>query len=235
MKNKRTRFSAVTIDILLFLFFVAFFTACGKKWKQTTNVDFQFYIASSASSEFLHFTSGNMIIREIDFAGDRKKGGGVNFSNSISNGSVVNFNDGTSLPAIHYDIPQGTYNKINLTIKSFDEDPSPSLSLKGYYVEDGSDSIQLVYEFHSGENFSVTGKSNSGSSQIVLIEDQPSICKITFDPNYWFDTVTENLLDSAEVTDVNGISTIIINESKNAVIYNIISGRIAEATKAVFQ
>lgn len=234
MKNKIVRFSNLIVHIL-FLSSILFFNSCGKKWKQTTTVDFQFYITPSESSEFLHFSSGSMIIREIDFSGDRKKGGGVNFTNSISNAAVLNFNNGTSIPPIRYDIPQGTYTKINLIIKAFDEDPSPSLSLYGYYVDDDSDTIPIIYEFHSGVNFNVTGKTSSGSSEIVLIEDKPATCQITFDPNYWFDTVTENLLDDADESEVDGESTIVINETNNAIIYNLISGRIAESTKAVFQ
>jgi len=234
MKNRTFRISVLTIDILL-LSFMAFFNSCGKKWKQTTNVNFQFFISQSVSSEKLYFTSGKMIIREIDFSGDRKKGGGVNFSNNLTNGAVVNFNNGNALPPINYDIPQGTYNKIDLTIKLFDEDPAPSISLKGNYVNEDSDTIPLIYEFHSGVNFNVTGKTSSGRSEIVLIEGKPATCQITFDPNYWFDTVTETLLDSADVSTVNGKSTIVINETDNATIYNLISGRIADATKAVFQ
>lgn len=63
----------------------------------------------------------------------------------------------------------------------------------------------------------------------------PPICKITFDHNYWFDNVTKNLPDSAEVTDVNGNSIIVINEIENVLIYNLILSRIAETTKVVFQ
>lgn len=221
-------------SVFLFFMFIFFFVSCGKKWKQTTNVDFQFYMTQSQSPEFLQFTSGSMIIREIDFSGDRKKGGAVDFSNNISNGAILNFSTGGSSVPIHYDIPQGTYNKIDLTIKAFDEDPSPSLLLKGYYINDDSDTIPVIYEFHSGENFYVTGKTTNGSNQIVLVEDRPAVCQVTFDPNYWFDTVTENLLDNAGISTVNSVPTIVINESNNTIIYNLISSRIREATKAVF-
>lgn len=234
MKNKTYRFSIFTLHIL-FLSIILFFNSCGKKWKQTTTVDFQFYISPSEPTDFLQFTSGEMKIREIDFSGDRKKGGGVNFTNSISNGAVLNLNNGIATPLISYDIPQGTYNKINLTIKAFDEDPSPSISLYGFYMEDSSETIPIIFEFHSGQNFNVSGKTNAGQNQIVLIEDKPATCKITFDPNYWFDTVTENLLDDADETIVDGESTIVINETNNTIIYNLISSRISEATKAVFQ
>lgn len=220
---------------MLSFYAMVFFVSCGKKWKETTSVDFKFNITQSESSENLHFTSGNMIIREISFSGERKKGGSVNFTNSITNGAILNLDNGTSIPAIRYDIPQGTYSKINLTIKAFDEDPSPSLSLYGYYVEDNSDSVPFIYEFHSGVNFNVTGKTSNGSSEIVLIEGRPATCVITFAPNYWFDTVTDNLLNDAEESYVDGDSTILINENSNPVIYNLISSRIAEATKAVFQ
>lgn len=233
MKNKINRFSILIIGVLFAS--TTLLNSCGKKWKQTTNVDFQFHITQSGSTELLHFTSGSMTIREIDFSGDRKKGGGVNFSNSITSGSVLDFSNGTSSPSIHYDIPQGTYNKIDITIKAFDEDPLPSIVLNGYYVNEDSDTTAIIYEFHSGENFYVPGKTTSGSNQIVLVEDRPATCQVTFDPNYWFDTVTENLLDDAEVSNVSGIPTILINESHNAVIYNLISSRIAEATTAVFQ
>ncbi|MFH2142395.1 MAG: hypothetical protein ABIJ97_08240, partial [Bacteroidota bacterium] len=69
---------------------------------------------------------------------------------------------------------------------------------------------------------------------ILLKKESPMTPKILFDPIYWFQPVSQNLFNNADIVDVNGIPTILINNTTNTDIFNIIVSRIGGGVKIIF-
>lgn len=231
---KRVQYKFFTcnyIPVILFSLFII--VSCGKNWKKTTVSSFQFDMTKGYGSNNLQFNAGYMIIRKIKFTGDRKQGDDVDFSSDIY--AQTDFATGNISAPVQYDIPQGTYKTIDLEIEIYDENSVPSIQLNGNYINSVPDTIPVLFQFFSGETFKMQGKTQSGSSEIVLIEGTSSTAQITYDPVYWFSTVTKNMLDNATLTNISGVPTIVISNDENENIFDYVSDRIDESNKAIFK
>jgi hypothetical protein len=224
-------------------------SSCGKKWKQTTNVEVDFEIASSYSTLF-NITSCNIEVGEIDFSGDRKQGGNVSFADAKSTPSPFILNIGSATSGVQYDIPQGVYTYISLHLNVVSQSSTPSISISGIitqdpnvdtisisppiYISEASKTIPMIFEYHSTLHFDLNATTTNGSSEITLVEGTPATCNISLDPYYWLATITKIQFKKASRDTINGISTVLINESHNRNIYDSVVIRINENAKAVF-
>lgn len=231
--------SKIFIIPSLFIFIMFAGISCGKKWKETTKVECRFAMTKDpiylTKDDTLTFLSGNMIINEIDFSGDRKQGGNVSFSDIMKSATVLNLGNGTSLPSIHYDIPQGIYESINLTVTAVDENSVPGISFNASFNEEQQQPIPVLFTFESDQIFNIKATDKSGSSEIVLIKGTPATCEITFNVNYWFGNLTDEDFEDATKDTLNGVPTIVVNKTKNQNIYNLVGGRINQSTTAIFK
>lgn len=64
--------------------------------------------------------------------------------------------------------------------------------------------------------------------------DTPATALIELDPIYWFDIVPTNMLENADLINVGGVMTLLVNEDENEAIYDLIADRIDESTEAIF-
>jgi hypothetical protein len=218
------KYLIISISIML-LFSIS---SCNKKWKQTTNVDFHFQIAKATSGANFAFTSGTMLINEFDFSGDRVKGGGVNFSNPMTNGNTLNFDNGYGNPPIYYDIPQGTYSRMTIALNSVHQGSNgKNIYLKGTY----HDTIDVIFNFNESAIYYSNVTTQSGNSEITLVEGTPATCDVTFDPSEWFATVPTSLF----ISSCGSSHSITISAEDHELIYDIVKTRITKYTTAVIQ
>jgi hypothetical protein len=238
--------------LTLYLFvLVTMLVSCGKKWKQTTDVDIDFKVLSSYST-LLTITSCKVQLSEIDFSGDRKQGGNVSFTDTNPNPAEFIFNTGGATAGIHYDIPQGDYKYMNLHIAAVSKNSTPGISISGIVTEEDShidtisilppiyylepaQTIPMIFEFNGPLAFDLNATTTSGNSEILLNEGTPATCEIIFDPYYWFETITKKQFKKASRDTINGVATIVINESENRNLYDSVVTRISQTTKAVFK
>jgi hypothetical protein len=221
------------IFLLPIILFATVFSSCGKKWKQTTKANFSFSVNEGTTPSGLHFTGGNFRLTEVHFTGSRKQGGNVDFTNHPN--SNLNLATGGSDPVVVYDIPQGTYKNIQLEFRTDQEnDSTPSMILTGQYINLAHDTFQVYFDFEASEIFRVQAQSNNAGQEITMIEGTPATVSVILDSEYWFDLITSTQLDNADQIMLNGKPSIIINESDNSDIYQSVSSRISESTKAVF-
>jgi len=235
----------IKICFLLVLFSVVF-VSCGKKWKETTKVGVSFVMTQN-STGMLTLTSGTMNIGEIDFSGNRKKGGDVSFLDVEPAPLLLNLRNGVAQSIDHYDIPQGEYTSINIVVKTVPQNTSPAISLSGIFTytltvaDDDSDSvvesknIPVLFELNAGQSFSMNATATNGGSEIVLISGTPATCEITLNPYYWLATITEKQFKNTDKYEVNGTETIVINETENEDLYALIVARINQNATAVFK
>jgi len=197
-----------------------------------TTIQYQFEMKNSLgkiSSVGLQVSSGTIVIREIVFDGERVITDTTTSSVSITHEQItsIDLTSGVATPPISdVLIPAGSYRSVNLGIEIYDETDEPSVVILGTYTTIDTVNIPLRFEFNSGEVF------EANASEVVLLENTETTAKITLDPNFWFSSVTLQMLDNA-VRDENGI--ILISGSINSDIFTLVADKLDEATQAIFQ
>lgn len=219
------------ICIVIVIFYGLF--AC-KKWKEPTDVNFYVDIEKTATlGGQLTFTGGDINIEYFDFDGDREKGDDVLFTKDFNNGLLIPFNESQSVPELEFMIPQGEYKRIDISFRTYDNNGDVCILVEGIYAYSGGGSIPFRFEFSDSEQFKIRAENKNGGN-ILLDKDVSSSAKIVLDPNYWFQPVPTSYFENADVSDVSGTNTILINKNNNDLIYDIVLNRLEESALVVF-
>ncbi|PCJ84230.1 MAG: hypothetical protein COA57_09505 [Flavobacteriales bacterium] len=212
-------------------------TSCNenrKKWKQPTDVSFRMDVnRSPASNGNLVFNGGIIVLERFEFDGKREQGEDVYFRNDYDELNI-SFDSNTSIAELDFDIPQGTYTKIEIEIET-DSESDISILVEGDYTTTTGTTYPLRLELESVEIYTVVATDAGGSTEIILDTDVPATSVIMLDPAHWFGTVSASMLDDADLTDVDGAQTILINDETNEDIFDEIEDRMDEATEVIFQ
>jgi hypothetical protein len=183
-------------------------------------------VSSSRMNENINFTSGYVWVREIVFDGSLQSGSSI--SRTVERFSKIDFATGVATPALDdVTIPAGTYTFVNLGIELRDEDAQPAIIMEGTYTHTDSSIIPIRFEFNSGEVFEA-----ETSQEVEVNEDQSVLSRIVFDPQVWFSVVSTNALDNANIND-DGV--IVISETSNAAIFDLVADRLDVSTQSIFQ
>lgn len=222
-------------SIPFLLLFAVLLQSCGKKWKEPTHIS-SIFLLSNPNSGLVKIVSGNIVINELDFNGTRKQGTkNVSFVKNYDGGLTIPLVSSKTSSDILFDIPQGTYTEMNFKIKLKDFNNNPSITLNGTYINTLSVSVPLIFNLNADENIETAPRSSNGGTEIILIENKPAQVNIDLNPYYWFQTISQVLLENADLTDVGGVMTIIINKDNNEDIYNSVVGRIKDGNDSVFE
>ena len=213
------------------------FNACGDerdKWKQPSAVDFRIDLNREATnSGNLRFIGGSIVLSEFSFEGERLQGEDYYFDKPFPEGLEVKLSSSNAPPELKFDIPQGNYTQITIEFEAETEDDK-SIIIEGTYTNSSGTSYPVLLEIEADEIFTVIAKDASGGREIVLNKDIPSTATIILDPVYWFGHVSTSMLDNADLVELNGRLTILINEEENEDILDEIEDRIDEATEVKF-
>ncbi|MBD3275869.1 MAG: hypothetical protein GF372_11190 [Candidatus Marinimicrobia bacterium] len=183
----------------------------------------EFSLQKTSTANSLLFVSGSVTIREIVFDGDLDDSTSVSITHEQV--STIDLITGNTTPALDVTIPAGTYSWVNLGIEIQDVDATPSVIAEGIYTDANNTDIPLRFEFNSGEVFEAEAPMHT------FAPGTAAITQIEFSPSEWFATVTSAMLD--EATQVDGV--ILVNESTNADIFDIVADKLDDATQATFQ
>lgn len=221
---------------LLFLIVVVALVGCKKNQLKTpTDVSFKMDINRNTSNDGkLVFHGGTILLAAFDVEGKRQEGDPISFSRSFPQGLLINFDPNNGVPAIQYDIPQGVYTELTISFETFDDNGDNTIVVNGTYTNTLGTDIPVRFEFLSSEYFEITGEDGANSGLIVLDKDTPANAHIKLDPIYWFDILTTNQMENADLVNFGGTPTILINESDNDNLYDLLADRIDESTEAVF-
>lgn len=221
--------------LLLFLIALAALGCKKNQLKQPTDVSFTIDINRTASSDGkLVFNSGTIALASFDIEGKRQEGDPISFTRNFSEGLTVNFDPNNPISEIQYDIPQGVYTELTISFETFDDNGGSTITVLGTYTNNQGNPIPVIFEFMSSETFEIEGDDSVNSGLIVLDKDTPANAFVQLDPIHWFDILTNNQLENATLTNINGVMTLLINENVNDNLYDIMADRIDESTEAIF-
>ncbi len=227
------------IKLLVLVITLAGFSCKKKKeaqWKLPTAVTFKIDInRSPCLGGNLAFYGGNILLDNFSFDGKRDQGDDVHFD---KNSGTINasFDPNAAIPEWNFDIPQGSYSQIKISYKTAGSQNDKQIVVLGTYknTTDGN-TYPVRFEFQAPQTFVIFAKNSSGNSKIVLDKDVVSSVKIIMDPVYWFQTITNTMMDNASLTNMNGIPTILINKNTNNNINAAMQNRVHDdVTQVIF-
>lgn len=220
----------------MFFGLVISLSSCKKnELKKPADVSVKMDINRQASTQgHLVFTSGYIRLADFNVEGTRQEGGPVEMSKTFPQGYVIEYSPTSTIQELFLDIPQGNYTDLDINFNTFDDNDDITIQVVGTYTNQSSQTFPVIYEFMSSEYFSINGESETGNPIITLDKNIPATTFIEFDPIYWFDVITDNAWNNADLVDVQGSMTILINEDVNSNIYDLVADRIDETTSATF-
>lgn len=205
-----------------------------KKYKEPTDVDFYVDInKESTVNGQLTFNGGQIIIEYFDFDAEREKGDDVIFSQDFTNGLVIPFDLSNVVPELEFMIPQGVYKRVDIGFRTFDDNGDICILVEGSYNYLAGGSIPVRFEFVDAEQFEIRAE-NEGGGNIVLDKDVVSPAKIILNPTHWFQPVPVSDFESADIVNLSGTNTILINKNTNDEIYDLILDRLDESALIIF-
>ena len=222
--------------VILFLWAILHVSCSKEDFTKPAVVQFEFQLNMEENEgKFLKFEQGDFIFNTIEFEGERETGGDVFFVSPFDDPVVADLDQKTVNQSVDFDIPQGIYQRITITFEKEETVDEPTVRYEGIYNSAKKVDIPVIVEINLNEAIEVKAESVSGGNEIVLKEETPSTAEITLDPVFMFQLVNSRTLESADITEVDGVSTIVINENSNEVIYDRLIDRLEKSTFAVFK
>jgi len=178
--------------------------------------------AQANQANTLQFTSGTIVLREIEFEAETEEGDSIEVN--IEQIVEVDYATGATSPDIsNLVFPMGTYVEARVELELQDENSDPSVVVEGTFTDADEVAHPIRFEFNSGETFEVEKEGN-----VVFGESAMIIAEITFDAEAWFAGVTIGQLTAATK---NSDGVIVISETSNPDIFDIVADGLDLATE----
>ena len=191
--------------------------------------------------------SGRYLLSEVEFKGYRESGEDYFFEKEFEDGLEATMTAESPAIALNFDMPQGLYKRISISFKvkkskereEDEEDEKPfdenaSLILQGTYTDSKEQEIPLVFVYNYDDTFEFKA-SSAKSKEVILIEEGQGVAHLTFNPSYWLQLINSRMLESAQLTPVNGVPSIVLSEQQNEHIFELLASRIKSASDLSFE
>jgi len=189
---------------------------------------------ASKGPQLLIIDEGSLIINTMEFDGKREQGDDYFFSSSFEIPVEAEMHTGKSNQNISFDIPQGIYNSIEMNIKIGDKEKT-ALRLKGRLSKGPFEDIPVVFEYSFSEEIRVRAEDKQGNRQIILRKDRPSTARIIMDAPRLCRLLNMRMIMMANQAVVNGEQILLINNTQNTEIFNIMATRLDQSLRVIFE
>jgi hypothetical protein len=185
------------------------------------------------NGNFLVIDDGTLVISSIDFEGRRQGASDVFFTADFDPPIVVDLKEEISSRLIQFDIPQGIFERIELTFHLGAEGHLP-------LIMTGEANLPIVgnklvrFEYQYSEPVRVLAK-NLTEDQIVLRKDIESQATVFVNAEHLFRLVNPGLLIAAEILNEQGNEVILIAQGMNTPIFNVIANRLSQSFEVIFE
>lgn len=194
----------------------------------------------------IHIERGRYLLSEVAFKGYRESGADYFFEREYEPGLEVAMETGRMATAISFDMPQGLYERIAISLKveksegNEKEGGKPyneqaSLILYGSYTNVLKQQVPLIFVYNYDDTFEFNARSDKGQHVIAVGGGNYPKARIRFKPSYWLQQLNSRMLQGAKLTLVNGVPTIVLSEQQNEQIFNVLTSRIKKASDLSFE
>lgn len=193
----------------------------------------------------LEFETGELMLTSIEFDGERENNDNHYFSRDFSDILVADLEEGSLNQPVSFDIPQGSYNHIRLTLHTGPSDSLSGLRLRGRWEFEEDDDFpgnepplegELPVEFRffeQAETIPLIIKTQNGQQQIVFNRDNWDTLEISINLAHLFRYLTPGKLRQAQVHGSGNNKKIIISSGHNQELYYNLVERVERSMRAV--
>lgn len=230
-------------------FFLAtiFFYSCEKTWNQPTDVSFSFKLNDNSNTGLVTFTDGFVVLDKFYFQGERKQGdNNIEFKQDFNLLPLAFNTTNDHSQSITFQIPQGTYTKINIALDLDTAAHVASMQINGFYVrnieddndtqkddDERRDTIPVTFKLMVADVFNMIAENSSGMTEINLVEGKPAEAIVTLNPQYWFANISHGDLEHA-INKIDHKHFILIDKNTPNGLYNLIVSRMKNGNQVVF-
>lgn len=176
---------------------------------------------------------GELTIEAIEFDGRRNQGKDVYFMSSFPEKVVSKLESQSSNVKVDFDIPQGEYNRVEITLHLSGDADAP-LRLQGQFTYGQSNIIPIHFEYAYTDQITIRAKPMNGTN-IILSKDNVSNAKVIVDAEFLFRFLNPGVIANAERVSQDGQETILINHLNNVEIFNQVANRFNNAITVIFE
>lgn len=226
--------------IFLVVIFNLLFSSCEKdEYTKPIEVSFGFTMDSlqlteSTKSSSFTIDKGTLVVETLEFDGRREQGDDYFFTSKFSTPLQAELHNQIMNQNVSYDIPQGIYNRIELTLSIGDGNEN-ALCLEGNFNRGPFDEVPVLFEYAFQEQIRINARNKEGGEQIVLSKDNPVKATVRINVPNLFQFVNMNMIKNAETVQINGQEVIRINKETNNNIFNLIATKLDNSIQVVFE
>ncbi len=204
------------------------FQAFGFNENKNTESSFQ------KSQGIMQVTRGTITIESLEFDGRREEGKDFYFVSDFPEPITSNLSAGKTNELKTFDIPQGVYNFIEISLNLVTDNEAP-IVIEGVFNRGMpfEDDILIRFEYPNTERIRIKAKPKGNGQNIVLKKDIPSTSTIKLDGGVIFQFVNMHMLINANISNFEGEEAIIINQNENNDIFNLMASQVERAFSAV--
>ena len=187
----------------------------------------------TSSERYYSIDKGTLVIDAIEFDGKRRDGKDVYFVSNFSSQLIANLKEEKTNFDVRFDIPQGVYDRIDITLYLSNSIKSP-LVLEGRMQAAEPTQTPVRFEYNFSEQLEIRTIARSDQT-IVLRKDKLSVAKVTVDTQLLFRLINYLTLNNAEVSKVDQTNTLLINDQNNTTIFNQLANRMNNVFTVTFE
>ncbi len=231
----------ILLPLLLLIPGILFHSCTKEEWTRPVKVVFSFSMdgmgstSGKKSQNYLEFHEGKMNISQISFEGYRETGPNVFFDSDFESPVLADLATVSSEPPVVFDIPQGIYDHINITLELDAEKQPFSLELHGIYHSPNPQKgdIPLVFTLDLPEKIEVNPEPSAENNQISFVKDHHNEIRIHLNTEILFQLIYTAMLESADISGTEENKCIMISGVENEQIYHLIILRLEKAMQGL--
>jgi hypothetical protein len=178
---------------------------------------------------------GTLVIAAIEFDGKRAQGQDVYFISDFPAPLVTKLHEGGTQATVDFDIPQGIYKRIDISLHLGNGADAAPLKLEGVFNRPGIGPVKLIFEYAFDDIITIRSTGSGVNHQITLRKDQPSNAMVQLDTGSLFALVNPGVFMNADISVENGQNILRISNNHNRNIFNQIAARMNNAFTIVFE
>ncbi|MFO7940005.1 MAG: hypothetical protein R6U66_09680 [Bacteroidales bacterium] len=227
----------------IFLLSAFLLISCEKEdFTKPVSVDFAFGLSEteldlekSTMTPALSMDTGIWLLESIDFEGRREQGGDYFFTYTPTEPLEIVFEKEHWKGQLSFDIPQGVYQRIEVTFHLVAEAKHPSFRLRGNISDKHAFKEPFVFAYEAQETIKLIARNGEGGQAVTVRQGQPIEAKVTIQTNRMFDLLPPGLLKNATRSERMGEQMIFVSRRSNAEIFQLMATRILNSTEVLFE